>query len=258
MIQKPNVVKGIPTMIIRALPTLYYFGRYADGKIPNQAKNIFDSYLKYLDKAIKELIKIIPDKNLDTLSAEILSFNEIKTSEIESAVFNITSKLSKICQDNSEDIKQNNVGPNGLKMKLEKLFCDIIPQTKVLLVDNNNQQEWVESLEKKLTKNCYYKINKSKYEAEQFSDQFVNNDFIVFTSAAPQSIHEDIELLKTYKKPGLVLGNIEKDGNLSQQTIRNGSWLKSRGFDVLFKIFSPLRLFTTIDKINIRFLLQEN
>ena len=98
---------------------------------------------------------------------------------------------------------------------------------------------------------------KTKIEADKFSDEILENDFVVFASATPQTIHEDVNMLQTYHKPGLILGNLSQDSKLNQQTIRNGAWLRKSGYNVLFKIFSPLRLFTTIDKINIRYLLQQ-
>ena len=126
------------------------------------------------------------------------------------------------------------------------------------LINNNNETEFVDKISSTLSSSCYYDVDKAKPGSEGFIDKIVNSDFVLFASATPQSIHEDVEYLETYRKPGLILAPIKKDEKLDQQTIRNGSWLKNRGYEVLYKIFSPMRLFTTIDKIMIRDFLQTN
>ena len=46
---------------------------------------------------------------------------------------------------------------------------------------------------------------------------------------------------------------LKKDKKFDQQTLRNGAWLERKGHEVLYKIFTPLRLFTTVDKIYMKF-----
>lgn len=255
MIRKPNVVKGIPSLIVRSLPTLYYYGRYARAKIPAKAKIIFDSNIKYLSAALAKMAAVISDKNLDSLITDVNELSNTAPEKVEEKVYEITRKLSSTCVNNRDALKQAYEGEKGLKKQLTDLFCEIAEKTKVVLIDNNNQADWVDNLSKKLTANCYYDVNITKTTADDFSDIIVKSDFVVFASATPQSIHEDVEFLETYRKPGIVLGSMQKDEKLDQQTMRNGSWLKNRGYDVLYKIFSPMRLFTTIDKINIKFML---
>ena len=255
MIRKPSVVKGIPSLLVRALPILYYYGRFAEKNIPAEAKSIFNSYTKYLSEAIKKMNTVVADKDLDLLVAEVNQLLNLDYHKIETEVFEITKKLSQFCIKNSEIIKKEFEGKSGSKTSLVDLFARTIEKTKILLLNNDNNYDWVNSLSKKLISKCYYDVTITKISADDFSDNIVKSDFVVFASATPQSIHEDVEFLKTYQKPGLILGSLQKDEKLDQQTIRNGSWLKSRGYDVLYKIFSPMRLFTTVDKINIRFML---
>lgn len=256
MIREPNIVKGIPALIVRVLPILYYYGRFAPEKVPLKPLSIYHNHVKYLKKSLKEMTNLVKDERLIQLQTEIDSLKKLTSDQIEAKVYDFTRSLSEICLTNSDALKHGMDGSDGLKKSLLDLFCDIIQKTKVLIIDNSDQPDWVENLGNKLAAICYYDVTKTRMGVEQFSDKLVNNDFVVFASATPQTIHEDVEILKTYKKPGLVLGSIQKDIKLDQQTIRNGSWLRNRGYDVLFKLFSPIRLFTTIDKIYIRYLLQ--
>ncbi len=256
MIRKPSVVKGIPTLIVRALPTLYYYGRYADDNVSTEAKQIFDCYADYLAEAVKKMSQVIGNGTLKKMPDQILQLKNVESAKIEDHVFKLTQALSQICQDNKNVIQNEYKKQGGIKNELVELFCNRAQQTKILLVDNEQQAEWADGLVKRLSEDCYYLVDKTKTNVDNFSENIINNDFVVFASATPQSIHEDVEYLNTYQKPGLILGNLTKDKKLDQQTIRNGSWLKKRGYEVLYKIFSPLRLFTTIDKINVRYLLQ--
>jgi len=223
--------------------------------IPDEAKSIFNSYTKYFSEAIKKINTVVADNNLGSLLAEVNQLSNLDSHKIETEVYEITKKLSQICIKNSEIIKKEYEGRDGLKTALIDLFAQKTEKTKILLLDNDNNLDWANSLSKKLIYKCYYDVKLTKTTADDFSDIIVKSDFVVFASATPQSIHEDVEFLKIYQKPGLILGSLQKDEKLDQQTIRNGSWLKNRGYDVLYKIFSPMRLFTTIDKINIRFML---
>ena len=256
MINKPNLVKGIPSLIVRALPVPYYYGRYAGPDVPPKAKTIFNTYVNYLSGTMKQMSELIGDEDCKSLIIQVEQLANSDPSQVEAKIVELTRKLSGICTKNKAQIKEAYEGESGLKKSFADLFCDVTEKTKVLIINNSDDPEWVDGLQKKLTKNCYYEVNVSNTKAQDFSDLMVKSDAVVFASATPQRIHEEIEFLGTYHKPGLVLGGLKKDEKQDQQTMRNGSWLRSRGIDVLFKIFSPIRLFTTIDKINMRFLLQ--
>ncbi len=256
MINKPNLIKGIPTLIVRALPVPYYYGRYAQQDVPPNAHSIFKTYINYLSEALKQMSELIGDEHCTSLKTKVDQLIKVNPAEVETGIVEVTRNLSDICTQNKDKIKEGYEGENGLKQSFVELFRDVIDTTKILIINNSDDIDWVEGLKTKLTKNCYYDVEISQTKAQNFTDFIVKSDVVLFASATPQSIHEEIEIISTYHKPCLVLGGLKKDEKLDQQTIRNGSWLRSRGIDVLFKIFSPMRLFTTIDKINIRFLLQ--
>jgi hypothetical protein len=257
MVQKPNIVKGIPTLLVRAMPTIFYYGRYADQKISDRAKSCLDSYLNYLIQGIKIMASVMNDNELAAVVGKVANLSQIKPAQIEDELFQISRNLSVIFLSKKDLVKEKYDGANGAKDSLTKLFHSTVKSPKIAIVDTNNELEWVDKLSATLSESCYYDTIKTRPIAENYTDDILQSDFVLFASATPQRIHEDVEALKNYKKPGLILGQLKKDEKSDQQTIRNGSWLRSRGYDVLFKLFSPLRLFTTIDKINIRFLLQD-
>lgn len=256
MVQKPNIVRGIPTLLVRAMPTIFYYGRYTDQKISGRAKSCFDSHAIYLAQGIKKMAAAMNDKELATVAEKAENLSQIKPAQIEAELYQISRNLSTIFSAKKDLVKEKYEGANGAKDALAKLFRTTVKRPRIAVVDTSNELEWVDKLSTTLTDSCHYDTLKTRPLAENYTDQILQSDFVLFTSATPQRIHEDVEVLKHYKKPGLILGQLKKDDKLDQQTMRNGAWLKSRGYDVLFKLFSPLRLFTSIDKIHIRFLLQ--
>jgi len=257
MVRKPNIVRGIPNLLVRAMPTIYYYGRYAGHTISKQAKVYFESHVEYLNQALKKMAVALDDEELESATKNITSLSKIQTNQIEAEVNQISRNLSAIFSAKKDQVKKEYDGENGVKNELIELFRSTAKCPNLAVVDTSNEFEWVDKLASTLTDSCYYDIIKTRPMAESYTDDLLKSDFVLFASATPQRIHEDVENLKRFKKPSLILGQMKKDEKLDQQTMRNGSWLRSRGYDVLFKLFSPLRLFTSIDKINIRFLMQE-
>lgn len=256
MVRKPNIVRGIPLLLVRAMPTIFYYGRYAGQKIPEQARTIVQNNIDYLAQAIQKMSDVLNNSELKSTLDSVMNLSTIKPDQIEDQIYKISRHLSTFFSAQKDALKNRYEGDNGAKEDLVALYRSTVKRPKISVVDTSNDFEWVDKISDTLTSSCYYDIIKTSPLSESFANDILAGDFVLFTSATPQRIHEDIECLKTYKKPGLVLGQLKKDEKLDQQTIRNGAWLRSRGHDVLFKLFSTLRMFTSIDKIYVRFLLQ--
>lgn len=254
MVRKPNIVRGIPLLLVRAMPTIYYYGRFASVEIPAQAQSIFENNIDYLAQAIEKFAVILNDTDLPAIAPKVRNLAEIQPRQIEAELYTISGNLSTIFSVQKDALKDRYESDNAAKDGLTALYRTTVKRPTISVVDTSNELEWTEKICDTLTSSCYYDIIKTRPLAESITSDILAGDFVLFTSATPQRIHEDIECLKTYKKPGLVLGQLKKDEKLDQQTIRNGAWLRSRGHDVLFKLFSTLRMFSTIDKIYVRFL----
>ena len=256
MVRKPNIVRGIPMPMVRAMPTIFYYGRFAGQRIPEQARSYFHIHIQYLIESINKMAATLADDKLEVASTQVEGLAKIQPAKIEDNVYHISRNLSAIFSAKKDELKKQYDVENGVKNSLIALFRSTAKRPKIAIVDTSNEFEWVDKLSNTLTNSCYYDIVKTNPFADGFTDALVDSDFVLFASATPQRIHEDVENLKTFNKPCLILGQLKKDKKLDQQTIRNGAWLRTRGYDVLFKLFSPLRLFTSIDKINIRYLLK--
>ena len=158
MINKPNLVKGIPPLIVRALPVPYYFGRYVRCRVPAKAEAIFNSYVSYLSQCLSQMSEIINDERCASLKTKIDQLTQLEPAKVEDEIIDITSQLSAFCTENREKIKDVYESDNGLKNSLTELFDKVIKKIKVLLINNSDNAEWVEGLQSKLTNNCYYDV----------------------------------------------------------------------------------------------------
>ncbi|MBD3289186.1 hypothetical protein GF337_10310 [candidate division KSB1 bacterium] len=249
-ISKPNIVKGIPVPLIRPLPTLYYFGRFSNGKQSNEASNYFNGTVDYTCDAIQLLHDQTADETLLQLSRLCSDLKKCAAQETTDCVIDITTKLSKCCSEHSAQIKGNNALS---KDHFLSIYKSKVKPLKTLLIDNNNEPDKIERISNTLTNTCFFEVFDTKPNADKYIARINQSDFIVFTSAKPITINEDVQSIQSYEKPFIVLADITKDDVKDQQTLRNGAWLQSRGYEVLYKIFTPLRLFTTIDKMYMKF-----
>jgi len=139
------------------------------------------------------------------------------------------------------------------KSNFINIYNESVKKLNLLVVDNNNEPERVNKLESTLKNFCFYDVDKTSIQAYNYPDKLVKNDFIFYASTHPANIHSDIKTLKTYHKPGLAIAHIEKDGVADRQAIRHGAQLQKSGFPVLYKVFTPIRLFTSVDKLYMKF-----
>jgi hypothetical protein len=256
MIERPNIIKGLPTALVRPLPTIYYYGRYGSTAVSDEAQVRYRQNVDYLSTTTGLIASLLHHQEVAGVTSDISTLQSVEPAKVEDMIYEITRRLSRFCLEHKDAFKALLDGETGLKKRWLRLYAEKVQPTTTLLVDNASEPDWVDRLASTLSNSCHYDVMTSRVGGGTFSEHILRCDFVIFASATPQSIHTDVEYLNAYKKPGLILAPIKKDKKLDQQTVRNGAWLKSRGFDLLYKTFSPLRLFTTIDKIFIRFLLQ--
>ena len=67
-IRKPNLLKNIPLVFIRALPSMYYFSKFSNSNIPDNARNLFQTNVEYLTMALRLLSKEIKDSEFEKLA----------------------------------------------------------------------------------------------------------------------------------------------------------------------------------------------
>lgn len=252
-IRKPKLLKNIPLLLIRGLSPVYYYCKFENNQIPQKVEEIFLNNLHFISFLIRSTGEQLKNNDLYKLSTEFEELPNLSNQTHITELEKLTIKLSKVC--------------NKLALQIEPIFrvqkknyIDLynekVKKLKVLVVDNNKEQERVDKIAKTLQNFCYYDIERTIVNTDTYPQKLIENDFIFYSSTHPSSIHDLVKSLKTYQKPGLAIAYIEKDGMVDGQAIRHGAQLQKSGFQVLYKVFTPIRLFTTIDKIYMKYHLQ--
>ena len=240
-----NLIKDIPIPIIRPLPTLFYYGKYSNDNGSDHAYSLFKQSVEYLKKITKLLEIKTNNPDFNNITELLSKLINLENHNIEKSVIKISAMLSQFCKQEKDKIKND---PNFSKENLGKLYKTIVQPLNLLIIDNNNEPNRINKLSNHLINTGYYNVTMSKLKANNFIDLVKTADFLIFTSAYPITINDDVLNSQLYNKPIIILADLKKDKTKDQQTIRNGSWLQKKGFEVLYKIFTPLRLFTSIDK----------
>lgn len=249
-IRKPKLLKDVPSILIRPLPSIYYYSNYANIDIPEESHNFFVANVNYLSMAIKKLGDKIKIKKFSDISNSVTLLSARTKDNLRDDLEKATIELAQLCTKHRTVLRHNMV---HFKTELNKLYKEIVPSLQILVVDSNGQSERVSKLTKMLSGFCLYDVDQTTFLAGDYPKKQIISDFVVFTSTSSPEIHDHVKSLQTYQKPGLAIVHLEKDTNVDKQSIRHGSQLLKIGFPVLFKIFTPIRLYTTIDKTYMRF-----
>ncbi|HFE64495.1 MAG TPA: hypothetical protein ENK14_08805 [Caldithrix sp.] len=245
-IRKPRLLRNMPLLLIRALPPIYYFCRFAGKEVDTRAQVVFESHLSYLAKAVELLGNALNSEEFRRVKPV---FSELQNAPAQTApgrFEKITIELARLCTKFEKKIqpilKQKRV-------ELVQLYLNNVQRLKVLIVDNNDEAGRVDKLSSILENFCYYRVDRTTPDSPEYASKLIAADFVLFSSTHPPQIHDEVKALKTYRKPGLALATIEIGDVADKQSIRHGAQLLRNGFQVLFKVFTPVRLFTSIDKI---------
>jgi hypothetical protein len=252
-IRKPTLLKDIPLLIIRGLSPVYYYCRYANDHAADPIKNIYLNHLAYIASTIQLLGEALQDKTLCELSGTVRMLENFTGEERLKKLEQITTQLSEISGSLKNDIEKF---VRDKKPELINAYREGVDSLRILLVDNNNEPDRVKKLDGILKNFCLFEVDSTHIRAHNYPEKLISSDFIFYSSTHPPTIHQTIKALKTYQKPGLALAYIDRDGVVDRQAIRHGAQLQKAGFPVLFKVFTPIRLFTSVDKLYMKFHLQ--
>ncbi|OQX88569.1 hypothetical protein B6D60_01870, partial [candidate division KSB1 bacterium 4484_87] len=128
----PNVIKDIPLPLVRAMPTLYYYGCFATQTAPPEAKILFSDYLKYFQKALILISEFLPDPRFEKMVEQTDCLTPDAPSEISHCIYKLSLQLSQICQQNKERLQQA-LERRNLNESLRKLFDQSIEKRSVLV-----------------------------------------------------------------------------------------------------------------------------
>jgi hypothetical protein len=248
-IRIPHLLKNIPILLIRALPTIYYFAKYANSRIPQQVLKIFHTHVVYLGDSLKLLAESMNKQELKELSQQINSLKNNNNGHLLKQVEETTILLSNFCQKHQKTVEKVF---REIRTDIQTNYMENVERLKTLLVINDKSLPGEKKLDALLEKFCFYRVNSTTPGSLNYTKLLVETDFVLFNSTRPTEIHQQVDGLRSYKKPGLALARIEKEQLPDRQAIRHGAQLMKNGFPVLFKVFTPIRLFTSIDKVFMR------
>ncbi len=246
-IRKPRLLQHIPLLLIRPLPIIYYYCRHAQKNEPTPLREIYRSHVHYLSEALDRFAQQAQIGELKEVARSVAAL--IRVAE-QKRLEEITVALSRICNRHQSEIRQ---ALQALRPALVTLYRERTRKIRVLAVDVNNEPERIEKLLNTLTRYCYYPCDRCGPSGKEFPLRMVETDFVLFTSTFPPQIHSLVESLKTYRKPGLALATIDLEMQAEKQSLRHGAQLQRIGFPVIYKTFTPIRLFTSIDKAYVQY-----
>ncbi len=250
-IRRPKLLKPIPMLFIRSLSTIYYFGKYVGDNVPEKPRDLFITNLDYLSTGLKNLGNYLSDCQFNNIGEKIEQLNSISGSEIQKKLEEATVELSQLCEQQQNAI---DCAIKELRMKFMENYRNTVTKIGVLVIDNNNEPEAVNKISSILNNFCYFDTERTPFPSKDYPALLANADFAFFTSTHPSQIHDMVNSLRRgYRKPGLAIAYLEKQKAPDDQAIRHGAQLQRSGFYVLYKVFTPIRLFTSIDKIYMKY-----
>ena len=252
-IRKPKLLKDIPISLIRPLPVIYYANYYANQGIPQSIQKYYQTSIHFLSEALLFLSGFLQNRDYQKIADLTSQLASNPSAADLDHVIAISTNLSTLCSSSREDLREKN---QEIKNRLSALYLSTVNTLKVIVVDNSMGQENLTKVLNILKNFCQYKVDAVQPNAPEIISKLIDADLVLFYSIASPEIHNQVRSLETFHKPGLALAKIEGNGSPDKEIIRHGAQLMKMGFCVLFKMFTPLRLFTTIDKTFIAFNMQ--
>lgn len=244
-IRKPRLLKDVPTVFIRSLPSLYYFNKYADTKILEQAKLLFDSNVDYLHEAMVLVAKQLNNTQFIEISNRLKELKKEKASLLAEPIQQIIEVLSERCTQYRQEIRTL---IRKEKKTYENLYNSKVFKLEILIIKINEDLFPMTKVTSALENFCYYNVYSIDSDSSELSEKIVKSDAVVFTSTYSPDIHNQVKVLQAYKKPGIILVPLNGEAHIDRVSLRHGNQLQKAGYHVIIKSFTPVRLFSSIDK----------
>ncbi len=240
-IRKPGLLKNIPLLFIRALPSLYYYGKFGMKFTHTGCKQLYQQNLEYLMCAIELLYKQLHAEHLTEMIKILERMKVTPNMDMLIQVERFTMQFSNYCNSNVTECR-NFYKEN--KQRLIDLYKEKVSPLHILVTDIQPDQK----LPHLLCDFCYYNIEHVFVNNPDYTDKLSANDFVVLTNIDTNEIHRQIEQVDAFHKPVLIVVGIADTDSKNKPTIRHAMQLIRRGFPVIFKILTPIRLFTSVEK----------
>ena len=252
-IRKPGLLKNIPMVFIRALPALYYYCAYHKKQATQKTSAYFKSNLDYINAILLKTGALLKIEDFKKLADEIKQLDKIKSDDRLKYLENTTVSLSQICYEYRKVLKEK-IREN--KNEYIDKYRKIVIPLNILITGTDHPVEKMEKLAGTLSEFCYYNVEKALPEDQDFTPKLVMSDFAILINIDSPQVHDLVMSFNNAHVPCCAIVHIEKGNLVNTQTIRHASQLRKNGVEVLFKITTPIRLFTSIDKTFMKYHLE--
>jgi hypothetical protein len=235
------------------LPAIYYYHRFQSQKKHAGAGELYRSKQIYLYRALRMISEGTEEEDFAGLAKKIETLTGNAGNKGNDDFTDIVIRLSALSSKHKTQLRQY-VRQN--KACLRELYHQVVKPLQIALIIYDPGNEKIRALRNTLERFCYYDVRETQPDTPGFAHRIIHSDFGLFTSTYPPRIHEDIRQLKSFDRAGIALACLGENDDREPQSIRHGAQLSKTGYPVLFKVFTPIRLFTSIDKEYMRFALR--
>ncbi len=245
-IHKARLLENMPSMIIRGLPSVYYFCKYADDNPPENIIKLYQSNSSYLQYALNILKQETSISSFDVIINTLENIAKPESEGRLQILDDVIMDLASLCAENKEQIQ---TVMRKIKPSLINYYREQVDSLKILFLNAIADVTGKDKIANTLQKSCFYEVQEIVSSEADLVEKMANTDFIIL-DIQDENIHQQYDLMNSLKRPGLVLAALPDD---DKQWLRRGAQLQKSGLAVLYKVFTPVRLFTNIDREYIKF-----
>jgi hypothetical protein len=240
-IRKPALLKPIPLMWLRALPAMYYFGKYIDIDDHPRCRALFSESISYLSTVLTEFKKNQKYENISALIDRLHGISDIPQQDILAGVERFTQELSHICSVHTKQI-QTHYKAN--KQKMIKQYQSSVTPLKVLVcgIPSDHKVHHI------LDTFCQYNLSFSDVHSRDYATLLAETDIVLLGDTSDTTILSVVDQMHAFNLPAVILLIFKKWESDDYLRSRHARQLIRMGIPVIYKIITPIRLFTTIDK----------
>ncbi len=249
-IRKPRLLKDIPTAFIRSLPAIYYFDKFAQSNIPENANRLYKNNLDFMAKVMNQTAAALEIDSFKELSNSFNTVKQKKPGQDTKQSQLAAEMLAEKCTEYKNEIR---AFVRKEKKSIADLYDSSVSKLNVLIIKVDDELFPIDKIRSLLTSFCYYKVQETDPDSGDLSDKIINSDVLVLSSTHNPEIHSYAKSLNSYKKPGIFLVPLNGKTEIDRVSIRHSNQLQKAGHHVIFKSFTPIRLFTSIDKEFMRY-----
>ena len=252
-LHQSRLLKDVPAVLLRTLPSIYYYSRFVETDAPERVTAIFQANIRFLESALHKIGQELEMDRFTALSSYVGQMQEIQHDELLAALDHIILDLSMHCTSNLAAVQQL---VRDQKQSLTDLYNKLVPSLHIVICDVNDEPGHVEKLSAALIKSCNYSVEACDQCSSEYANKIVQSDIVVFASTHPGTIHQEMQNMESYHKPTIGLARSEVNGNVDESSIRHAAQLIRMGFEILFKPFNPTKLYTSIERTFMKYHLQ--